>query len=262
MYIAGKPFYDVRTAEKGTCRFRLRARGEPGHGSVPRQTTAVSRLAEAVLKLAATPLPFRPTTTVAALFELLCEALEVPRDRRRFTEQNFQRLLQLLPTDFAQYLHAVAHDTAVPTGLRSGHKINVIPSEAEASVDGRYLPGQTAEGFLQEIRGVIGDDYEIEPLDLSLPLEDPPDGPLFETIVSVLAAFAPEATILPITLAGATDAKHVSRLGTKCLGFSPLRVSEGFPIEQLVHGHDERIPIAGFSWGIQVLYEIVTRFCG
>lgn len=261
MYIAGKPFYDVRTAEKGTCRFKLRAHGDPGHGSVPRRTTAVRSLAEAVLKLSTTPLPFRPTSTVATLFGLLCEALDVPRERRQFNERNFERLLQSLPADFGQYLHAVAHDTAVPTGLRAGYKINVIPSEAEASVDGRYLPGQTADGFLAEIRQVIGEGYEIEPLDLHLPLEDPPGGPLYDTIVSVMKRCAPDATILPITLAGATDAKHVSRMGTKCLGFIPLRVAEGFPIEQLAHGHDERIPIDGYLWGIQVLHDIVTEFC-
>lgn len=72
---------------------------------------------------------------------------------------------------------------------------------------------------------------------------------------------APEARIVPIMLAGATDAKHVSRMGAACLGFSPVRISEGFPIEQLVHGDDERIPAEGYLWGIDVLYDIVTEFC-
>ena len=261
MYIAGRPFYDVRTAEKGTCRFKVRAHGSPGHGSVPRPETAVSRIAEAVLKLSSTPLPFRPTSTVATLFKLLTESLGIPRERRQFNERNLQFMLQMLPPDFGQYLHAITHDTAVPTGLRAGQKINVIPGEAEASVDGRYLPGQTADGFLREVRQVIGDGYEVEPTDMSHPLEDAPGGPLYETIVSVMRRHAPEATLLPITLAGATDAKHVHRMGTSCLGFSPLRVSEGFPIEQLVHGHNERIPIDGYMWGIQVLFDIVTQFC-
>ena len=261
MYIAGRPFYDVRTAEKGTCRFTLRARGEPGHGSIPRTETAVSRVAQAVLKLTATSLPFRTTSTVNTLFAVLSESLRVPRERRELNERNFRSLLQLLPSEFGQYLHAITHDTAVPTGLRAGNKINVIPSEAEAWIDGRYLPGQTVEGFLDEVRQIVGEGYEIEPLDRSAPLEDPPHGPLYDTIVSVMSRHAPEARVVPITLAGATDAKHVHRMGTKCLGFSPLFVPEGFPIEQLVHGHDERIPIEGFLWGIEVLTDIVREFC-
>ena len=133
---------------------------------------------------------------------------------------------------------------------------------AEASVDGRYLPGQTPEGFFQEIRQIIGDAFEIEAVDTSLPLEDQPGGPLYDTIVSVMQRHAPEAIVAPLMLSGATDAKHVARLGTHCLGFGPVRIPESFPAEQLVHGHDERIPVDGYLWGLQVLLDIVTEFCG
>jgi len=40
-----------------------------------------------------------------------------------------------------------------------------------------------------------------------------------------------------------------------------VRIREDFPAEQLVHGHDERIPIDGYVWGLQAFYEIVTQFC-
>jgi acetylornithine deacetylase/succinyl-diaminopimelate desuccinylase-like protein len=261
MYIAGKPFYDVRTAEKGTCRFKLRARGTPGHGSVPRPETAVTRIADAVRALATTSLPFRTTATLSAFWDVLCAALDAPRDMRQFNERNLARAIQMLPTDLGHYLHAITHDTAVPTGLRAGNKINVIPGEAEALVDGRYLPGQTAEGFLDEVRAVIGDGYEIERLDNSTPLEGPLGGSLYDVIASVMKRHAPEAMVAPIMLSGATDAKHVTRMGTKCLGFGPLRVADSFPLEHLIHGHDERIPIDGYLWGVQVLYDIVMEFC-
>lgn len=261
MYIAGKPFYDVRTAEKGTCRFKLRVSGNPGHGSVPRPDTAVSKIAEAVVKLSSTPLPFRSTATFVTFFQLIARALGLPPVARQLNEQNLHRLLQIVPADMGHYIRALTHDTAVPTGLRAGEKINVIPGEAEAWVDGRYLPGQTAEGFLEEVRQVIGPGYEIERVDTTVPLEAPPGGPLYEAIVSVMSKHAPEASIAPLMLAGATDAKHVARLGTKCLGFGPIRIPEGFPLEHLIHGHDERIPVEGYLWGIGVLHDIVTEFC-
>jgi acetylornithine deacetylase/succinyl-diaminopimelate desuccinylase-like protein len=261
MYIGGKAFYDVRTAEKGTCRFTLRASGEPGHGSRPKPETSVSKLAQAVLRLTTTALPFHRTVTSARFFEVVCSALLVPPDRRQLTEQNVQRVMQMLPADMGSYLHAITRDTAVPTGLRAGHKINVIPSEAEAWVDGRYLPGQTAESFLNEVRKVVGKDYEIEGIDMTLPLEDPPEGPLYETVGAVMRRHAPDAALIPIMLAGATDAKHVARLGAGCLGFGPIRVPQGFPAEQLIHGHDERVPLEGYLWGLQVLHDIVLEFC-
>lgn len=260
-YIAGKPLYDIRTAEKGTCRFHLRARGNPGHGSVPRPETAVSKVAEAVTKLVATPLPFRSTATVAQFFETMCTIFNMPPAERQLTEENLRKVSETLPPSLSLYLHAITHNTAVPTGLRAGHKINVIPGEATAWVDGRYLPGVTAEEFLDEVRRVVGEQYEIEPVDRSKPLEDPPGGPLYETIVSVMQSHAPDAPVVPLMLSGATDAKHVSRLGTRCLGFGPLQVPEEFPAEQLVHGHDERIPIEGYVWGLQVMHDIVLEFC-
>jgi acetylornithine deacetylase/succinyl-diaminopimelate desuccinylase-like protein len=228
---------------------------------VPRPNTSVQRIAEAVLKLATTPLPFRPTATVRALFSSLGAALSVPASMRELNEANVQRMMELLPQDLRYYVNAITRDTAVPTGLEAGQKINVIPSEATARVDGRYLPGQTAEGFLEEVRQVIGNGYTVEPLDMTLPLEDPPGDALYETIVSVMKRRAPEALVVPAMLSGATDAKHVARLGTKCLGFGPLRVPEGFPVDHLIHGHDERIPVDGYIWGIEVMHDIVTTFC-
>jgi len=261
MYIGGKRFYDVRTSEKGTCRFLIRAVGQPGHGSVPRAHTPISRIAEAVLALQRQRLPFRATATMVEFFRVLTGALGLETGLRELNERNFERVSQLIPSDLAGYLFAITHDTAMPTGLRAGHKINVIPSEAEALVDGRYLPGQTREGFLQEVRAVLGHGYEIELLDASVPLEDKPGDALYRAIVGTMSRVDPEATVAPIMLAGATDAKHVARLGTRCLGFSPLHVSEGFPLEHLVHGHDERIPVEGYLWGVDVLQDIVMDFC-
>jgi acetylornithine deacetylase/succinyl-diaminopimelate desuccinylase-like protein len=261
MYIAGRAIYDVRTGEKGTCRFKVHAFGEPGHGSIPRPETAVSRAAEAVTKLVSTPLPFRPTATFTSFFATLTDMLHVPGHKRALTESNVTEVLGMLPPALGRYLYAITRDTATPTGLRAGSKINVIPTSAEVSVDGRFLPGQTEEGFLAEVREVIGEGYEIEQLDTGRPQEDPPGGPLYDTIISVMRRYDSHATVLPMMMSGATDARHVSRLGTRCLGFDPVRISENFPAEQLVHGHDERIPIDGYVWGLRALYDIVTEFC-
>jgi acetylornithine deacetylase/succinyl-diaminopimelate desuccinylase-like protein len=260
-YIAGRPFYDIRTAEKGTSRFRLTARGQPGHGSIPRTDTAISRLAGAVQALTDTPLPFRSTPTAARWFETVAATLGMPRSVHALTEGNVRYVMQRLPAEMGFYLHAITHDTAVPTVLRAGSKINVIPGEADALVDGRYLPGGTADQYFTSISRIVGPGVEIEPIDGSRPIEDPPAGPLYGAIERVMARHAPSAQVVPAMLTGATDAKHVARLGTHCLGFGPLRIPEGFPVERLVHGHDERIPVAGFLWGIEVLYDVVREFC-
>src|SRR4029077_10769348 len=109
--------------------------------------------------------------TLATFWEQIGELTGAPPELRPFTEDTVRAASEGLPPGFARYLWAITHDTAVPTGLRAGEKINVIPSEAVAWVDGGFLPGHSVEGFLNEVRAVIGDGYEIEPSDVTPPLE-------------------------------------------------------------------------------------------
>jgi acetylornithine deacetylase/succinyl-diaminopimelate desuccinylase-like protein len=71
----------------------------------------------------------------------------------------------------------------------------------------------------------------------------------------------PEATIIPMLLTGATDAKAVAPLGTRVYGFAP-ELYTGDDGWTRVHGHDERIRVDSLQWGARVLYEVVTQFVG
>jgi acetylornithine deacetylase/succinyl-diaminopimelate desuccinylase-like protein len=158
-----------------------------------------------------------------------------------------------------QRIHAMLRNTVTPTILKAGSQINVIPSEAEASVDGRNLPGWTPEMFLEELHSVLGNEAEIALLNPSPPLEADLQSPLFNTIKDVLKERDPEATAIPFLLTGGTDAKHVTNLGTKVYGFAPgLYAGEGE--SRRVHSHDERVSVRSLQWGVRVLYEVVERF--
>ena len=54
-------------------------------------------------------------------------------------------------------LGAVIKNTANPTQLGAGYKVNVIPTEATAHVDGRFLPGFEDE-FFETMRELCGPD--------------------------------------------------------------------------------------------------------
>ena len=131
--------------------------------------------------------------------------------------------------------------------------------QAEASIDGRNLPGWTPEMFLEELRSALGHEAEITLLDPSTPLEADLHSPLFNTIMGVLKVHDPEATAVPFLLTGGTDAKHVTKLGTRVYGFVPglyVGANEG----RRVHSHDERVSIRSLQWGVRVLYEVVEQF--
>ena len=90
-----------------------------------------------------------------------------------------------------------------------------------------------------------------------------PDTDLFRTLTEVVADHHPGAVAVPSVTPGFTDAKYWSRLGTSCYGFAPVRLEPGdAPYVELFHGDDERIPVTGFTAGLRMLTDAVTRFCG
>ncbi|HLI69137.1 MAG TPA: M20/M25/M40 family metallo-hydrolase [Ktedonobacteraceae bacterium] len=263
--INGRLYYTVETAEKGSARFKIRATGDPGHGSMPHENNAIIKLAELLSKIRGKQPPVHFTATLRGYIEGLASA-QPPRVAEALRsvladEATASAAIDTLPIDesLKRELHAMARNTIAPTILQAGSQINVIPSEAIAYLDSRILPGQTLEGYRKELRAIFGPNCEIEFVDPSIALEADPASPLFETIKEVLSEYAPEATVVPTLLTGGTDAKHVSKLGTRVYGFSPELYS-GWNGWNGVHGHDERISVRAMQWGTRVMYEVVERF--
>jgi acetylornithine deacetylase/succinyl-diaminopimelate desuccinylase-like protein len=264
--VAGTHFYPVQVAEKGICWLRLRAKGEPGHGSLPNWDGAVAKIGRAAHLLGSKRLPFHCTPQAAVFVETMAEHQPFPRGlvlRQVLNRRLSDRILDRLMPDkgLARLLYATLHDTANPTILRAGEKVNVLPSEAILEVDGRVLPGRSRDQFLREITDVIGEGYEIEVLEFKPAVSAPPDDPILRSMNEVLRRHDPLAVVVPNMVSGFTDAKHYSRLGIRCFGFSPVKLPEGFDFIGLMHGHDERIPVDGFFFGVRVLFELAAHLC-
>ncbi|MGD8607076.1 MAG: M20/M25/M40 family metallo-hydrolase [Myxococcales bacterium] len=265
--VAGKTFFTVQVAEKGVCWVRATARGEPGHGSMPREDSAVVRLSEAVARLGAQGLPRHSSAPVQAFVDAL--ASHLPGPMRPFVKMLGNptlgpAVLNLLPDpSVKRAFRALLGNTAAPTVLRAGNKTNVIPSVATAEIDGRILPGQSPDDFLRELREVLGQDIEIETIH-SLPpvITEPKESSLYTVIHEVMAERAPEAPVVPFILQGFTDAKAFTSLGAKWYGFAPVRLPPNLRFADMFHGHDERIPVDGLAWGTETLMQVVRRCIG
>ena len=265
--INGRRYYPVQTAEKGTVRFRIRTQGKPGHGSVPHPDNAILKLAAILTKITPTLLPAHFTPTFREYIAGIAAAQPPEVAQALYavlaSEAGADAAIDRLPIEesLKQRMHAMIRNSLTPTILKAGSQINVIPSEAEASVDGRNLPGWTPEMVLEELRAAIGSEGEIEFLEPSAPLEADLQSPLFSTIKEVLKEQDAEATAIPFLLTGGTDAKHVTRLGTRVYGFAP-GLYAGAAEGRRVHSHDERVSMRSLQWGVRVLYEVVERFAG
>src|SRR5207237_3556656 len=156
-----------RVAEKGACRFHIRAHGAPGHASRPHNDNAIVKLGRALERLGSNPLPLQPTETVRGMLkEMLGDTLDdkdLMQDLLR--EETFDDTLEHAPFTPAMKtaLNAQMRNTATPTILHpAGNRINVIPSMAWASCDGRTLPHATMDSFAQEVRAVVGNEEGVE----------------------------------------------------------------------------------------------------
>lgn len=266
LHLAGATFFPVQVAQKGVLWLTMRARGEPGHGSIPRRRGAVAKLAEAVAKVAAARLPAHATPELKRFVSGLASGLKAPARAALpllATESIGPLALRAAgDTSFARSFGALLSNTASPTVLRAGSKTNVHPGVAECVIDGRTLPGQTRDSFLRELRAVVGDEVELEPFLEIDPAVFPHQTPLFDLIARTLHELEPEAKVVPCIVPGFTDAFAFKRLGCTFYGFAPLKLPRGGPtFAELFHAHDERIPVEGFQWGAGALYRVVRDFC-
>ena len=265
--INGQVYYTIETAEKGAARFKIRTTGDPGHGSIPHENNAIVKLAEHLSKIRNHQPPVHLSATLRGYLAGVASA-QPPEVAAAFNavladESNADEAIKRLPIveSLKREIRAMASNTISATMLSAGSQINVIPSEAEAYLDGRIVPGQTAESYRAELAEIFGEDCEIQFIDRTAPLEAETTSPLISTIKAVLQEHAHAATVVPNMLTGGTDAKHLSKLGIQVYGFSP-ELFIGIQGWGGVHGHDEKINLRAMQWGTRVLYEVVEKFAG
>ncbi|HEV8559893.1 MAG TPA: M20/M25/M40 family metallo-hydrolase [Actinophytocola sp.] len=238
--------YCIEIAEKGIAWMRLRVRGRAGHGSMIHDDNPVTKLAEAVARLGRHRFPQVLTESVR---EFLNEVSNLTG--LTFSEDDLEGAVGKLGP-LSRAVGATLRDTANPTMLNAGYKVNVIPSVAEATVDCRILPGRQA-AFERELDEILGPDVEREWITHLPPVETTFDGALADAMGAAILAEDPGARVLPYMLSGGTDAKAFSTLGIRCFGFSPLRLPPDLDFTALFHGVDERVPVDAIKFGTRVL---------
>ncbi|MFF4172430.1 M20/M25/M40 family metallo-hydrolase [Streptomyces sp. NPDC001744] len=242
--------YPIAAGERGTAWLRLTARGRAGHGSKVNTANAVTRLAAAVARIGAHTWPVRLTTTVRAALTELAALYGVEVDTHA-PDLDVDRLLDKLGPA-AALVGATVRNSANPTMLEAGYKVNVVPGTAVAYVDGRMLPGGEEE-FTETMDRLTGPDVEWEFHHREVPLESPVDSPTFAKLRAAVERFDPAGHVVPFTMSGGTDAKQFSRLGITGYGFSPLRLPPDLDYGALFHGVDERVPVDALHFGVRVL---------
>ncbi|MFD4227368.1 M20/M25/M40 family metallo-hydrolase [Streptomyces sp. NPDC058545] len=244
------PLYPIAAGERGTGWLKLTAHGKAGHGSKVNKANAVSTLAAAVARIGAHEWPVRLTPTVrAALTEIAAlHGIQADVDAPGFDVDEL--LGKLGPA--AALVEPTVRNSANPTMLEAGYKVNVIPGRAVAYIDGRMVPGGEDE-FHATLDRLTGPDVDWEFHHREVALQAPVDSPTYAKMRAAVERFDPDGHVVPYCMSGGTDAKQFSRLGITGYGFSPLKLPVGFDYQALFHGVDERVPVEALHFGVRVL---------
>jgi acetylornithine deacetylase/succinyl-diaminopimelate desuccinylase-like protein len=250
--IRGQRVYLIEAAEKGMAWMRLTARGNAGHGSMRHPDNAVTELAAAVARIGRHEWPVRLTPSMQVLLSAVGEIAGTEA-----TPENAEALVEEFGSA-ARMLGAVIRHSTNPTMLEAGYKVNVVPGEATAHVDGRFLPGHEDE-FFDTLADLVGENISVDYVSRQHALETTFDGDLVDAITASILDEDPGARVAPYLMSGGTDAKHWKKLGIRSFGFAPLRLPADLDFTALFHGVDERVPVDALEFGARVFDRFLDR---
>jgi acetylornithine deacetylase/succinyl-diaminopimelate desuccinylase-like protein len=221
----------------------------------------MARLAKLLRALDRRRLPVHVTPVTRHMIEHVAAELPAPAGvvlRGLLDRRVTDRVLDLLG-ERGRVFDPLLHNTVNATIVRGGDKINVIPAEATVELDGRLLPGFSADDLVHELQALIGPDVQLDVLRHE-PGPPEPDLGLYELLAGVLREADPAGAPVPLLLAAITDARHFSRLGIQTYGFLPMQLPPKLRFMDLIHAADERIPVDALRFGTDAVYKVLERY--
>jgi acetylornithine deacetylase/succinyl-diaminopimelate desuccinylase-like protein len=245
--VGGRAFYVCSTAEKMSAPFLIRVHGRSGHASMPGiADNALLKAVQLVQRIGTYEPELQIGPEVAALLETV--AGRVPERAEEALE-----LARSLDPMLGELVQPLLGPTFAPTMINASEKRNVIPAVCEVTVDSRLLPGATPDEQLALARSVLGPgDYELVPIEAQGGTRSPIGGPLWDAVVSFVAAEEPSAAVAPVCVPGFTDSHWVREaFGTVAYGFFPARAMDPAAAALLIHSANERIAVDDLELGVR-----------
>jgi acetylornithine deacetylase/succinyl-diaminopimelate desuccinylase-like protein len=238
LFAAGKLVFGIPVGEKQISWVRLRAKGTAGHGSQPIPDNANLILLEAIRKAMALPEVSKPNPVI----EQLRQAAGGQFAANKFTSAIQRNTISL---------------TTLTSGVGSPAKVNVIPSNAEATLDCRLLPGVNGDEFISEMKARINDPrVSVEIVSRTADAgASRSDTPLFAAMKQAVLRQHPDAIVSPMFVPYGTDSVYLRKRGVIAYGFTPVVLDA--QVAGTMHSDQERIPVNEFKKGLHIYYDVL-----
>lgn len=255
----GRRYYPVCCAEKGVFRFTVATAGAAGHASMPELgENALLKLAPVLERFAARRPDLTPAVESVALLRGIGEDDRDPAGALGRLGRRDSRLRAMLEPTFAV--------TFAPTKVSASEKINVIPSQAQLSVDCRVPPGLGEAEARAAIGQVLGDvdGLRIEFNHQVVGNRSPLRSSLMDALEHWVSEHDPDARAVPTIFPGFSDSHHFRAAFPDCVayGFFPQRHQSLLETQALMHAPDERIDLRDLALAAECYREVALRLLG
>ncbi|MEP7309870.1 MAG: M20/M25/M40 family metallo-hydrolase [Acidobacteriota bacterium] len=251
-------YVGVATTEKVPNTITLVARGTSGHGSMPRLDNPIVHLAAAIEKIGAYQPPMRFIETTKTFFERTAK-ISAPDEAFLLTHLDDPTIGPIAQATLRRTnvtYNSMLRTSISPNIIKGGFRVNVIPGDAEATLDVRSLPGEDMDKLVVDLKALVNDPaVEIVRTPPNRPSGSPSplDSDLFRALERTQAVMFPGASTIPMMLTGATDMAQLRAKGVKAYGISePVDEKDPSP-----HGNDERISIDALGKYVEYVYRTV-----
>ena len=259
----GKPLFNgVQASETITTNFTLRATNRGGHSSVPRADNAITSLADALAKVGRHNFPVKLNEVTREFFSKTAD-LETPAMGRAM------KALVANPNDPAAAAviadprySAMLRTTCVATMLSGGHATNALPQLAEANINCRIYPTETAAEVRDALERVVADTA----VQVIIKTQRPgtPASPLAPEVMGPVTQITHEMwgniPVIPTMSTGATDSRFFRARGVPAFGVSGLFSDPS--VDARAHGRDERMSVKSYYEGQEFLYRLTKALAG
>ena len=260
----GRPLFNgVQATEKLTTNFTLRVTNRGGHSSVPRDDNAITALADALSKVGRHRFPVQLNEVTRAFFTRTAEieTPEVGRAMRALVANPRDENAAAVLTRDPRY-SAMLRTVCVATMLSGGHATNALPQLAEANINCRLYPTDTASKVRDELARVIAD-TSVQVIIRSQRPAAPPSPllpELMEPVTRITREMFGDIPVIPTMSTGATDSRYFRTLGIPAFGVSGLFSDPS--VDARAHGRDERMRVQSFYEGQEFLYRLTKALAG
>jgi len=252
-----KPVALIGLAEKGYTTVSISAEGAPGHSSMPPIRSRIGEVAEAIYKLEANQMPARLTGVTRQSLETLAPEMgglnRLVLSNLWIAEPLARAALAKAPAS-----SAMMRTSTALTVFNAGEKSNVLPAKAEALVNFRIAPGDTAESVMQHVRYVVGNPL-LKTATIGVSRDpspvSPSDSDAYRLIERTIRETMPEAVVAPGLVIAGTDSRQMSVLTPNVYRFLPVRAKpEDLP---RFHGTNERIGVENYAEVIRFFHRLI-----